>query len=53
MIALLFQATVPDGTDKVKIYEAFQANQIKLQAAQREIRYLETDCEVIETKPSE
>jgi uncharacterized protein YjbI with pentapeptide repeats len=38
---VLVQATVPEGVDKVKIYEDFQDNQAKLQAAHERIRYLE------------
>jgi uncharacterized protein YjbI with pentapeptide repeats len=38
---VLVQATVPEGTDKVKAYEDFQDNQAKLQAANERIRYLE------------
>ncbi len=38
---VLVQATLPEGADKVKPYEAVQDNQAQLQAANERIRYLE------------
>jgi len=42
---VLVQATVPEGSDKVGIYAAFQNTQTKLQAANEKIRYLEGKTE--------
>ena len=42
---LLVQATLPEDSDKVKPYEAFQDNQTKLQTANERIRYLEGKTE--------
>jgi hypothetical protein len=38
---VLVQASVPESSDKARIYEKFLDNQAKLQSAQQEIRYLE------------
>ncbi len=42
---VLVRATVPEGSDKVKIYAAFQDTQTKLQAANEKIRYFEGKTE--------
>ncbi len=42
---VLVQATVPEGSDKVRIYEVFQDTNTKLQAANERIRYFEGKTE--------
>jgi hypothetical protein len=42
---VLVQASVPESSDKARIYEKFLDNQAKLQSAQQEIRYLERTVE--------